>query len=785
MYYDPFSTAKSRNLIIGCDFTAIHSYMRNYSQDSDVIGFVYCNPNPPPITHFKGPSGELLHVYPLDQLEKVIYDHKIQRCEMQTRGIRMTETQSIINRIMSTGTCSIEFISPNKYSFNSLKPIIAITSVAPKTGKSQLGSFFCAELRNLNLKVSVIIPTIEILSGKGSFSITRGPHYEIREDDPIPSDFSDDDKLLIKNYKDSGACRIYVTSDYETSIIMAEQHSDIIIYDAKGCEYPTISVSRKDKDGDKDNERKKLEKFCVINKETLLNIREKSLWPGIFNLQYATNVVLISSENSESSKEYFKSLLKSKNIYFASIKSNCTNTDNDEEDNDNQKAEIESSTNSANSPNLDYILIGNLIDDPKTVIYNSNNFIDIDHRLSKYMRRYSPKNDPPPLKNHFDAQADILINIANASIYELRDNNNDSSNRETFCRLFLNSHLPPNYRVTSGEIIDSFSNGTGQLDVIIATDDCPIMTIDLSSSIIAPTLADDVLGVIEVKTTLNRDSLRKALNQLRPVKALMPMHKTLLLPNGSVINDPLDGKIITGIFSFEISRNITHEFSDEGSSYSEIFSILSEFSEVADFIVEPEGYGYFAAKTLKVCGINVDESRIVNGYVRYSAKGSGLALIFGILNSMAAIRRFSGSNCIRYLGGFWGGIEEKFLAYKKDAIKYLQRIFSYMANNGKNKEDIPCFRGIADMYYTLLTKARIQNTQYDNNFAFGQNDRDSVDSNFSIDDNTGSGVDNDDNDNSDISNFNSSNSNNSHSNSNNNNNNNNDNNDNNNNNNNN
>ena len=92
-------------------------------------------------------------------------------------------------------------------------------------------------------------------------------------------------------------------------------------------------------------------------------------------MQYATNVVLISSENSESSKEYFKSLLKSKNIYFASIKSNCTNTDNDDEDNDNQKAEIESSANSANSPNLDYILIGNLIDDPKTVIYNSNNFI--------------------------------------------------------------------------------------------------------------------------------------------------------------------------------------------------------------------------------------------------------------------------------------------------------------------------------------------------------------------------------------------------------------------------
>ena len=162
-------------------------------------------PTKPPITHFKGPSTDILEIYPLDQLEKAIHDKKIQKCEMQIRGLSMSDLRSIINRIISTGSCSIEFFPPRKYSFSSCKPVIAITSLAPKIGKSQLARYFCSVLRNLNTKVSVIIPIIDIKQYDGVFTVKQGHHYEFKENDPIPPNvFDPEDEILIKNYQKSG-----------------------------------------------------------------------------------------------------------------------------------------------------------------------------------------------------------------------------------------------------------------------------------------------------------------------------------------------------------------------------------------------------------------------------------------------------------------------------------------------------------------------------------------------------------------------------------------------------
>jgi hypothetical protein len=58
-----------------------------------------------------------------------------------------------------------------------------------------------------------------------------------------------------------------------------------------------------------------------------------------------------------------------------------------------------------------------------------------------------------------------------------------SAMREEFCPLFL-SHLPPNYRVTTGELIDVSNNETGQLDVTIVNEFAPPMTIANTTSVI-------------------------------------------------------------------------------------------------------------------------------------------------------------------------------------------------------------------------------------------------------------------------------------------------------------
>jgi hypothetical protein len=255
------------------------------------------------------------------------------------------------------------------------------------------------------------------------------------------------------------------------------------------------------------------------------------------------------------------------------------------------------------------------------------------------------------------------MSMAKGTDDELHVTNNTSANRETLCRLFLASHLPPKYRVTTGEIIDVSSNQTGQLDVVIVNEFAPLMTLAMTDSVIAPILADLVLGVLEVKTSLTTETLRKALSQLRPVKALMPTHTTLERTDGSVVRDPLGGKIITGVFAFNPAADIE----------SKVPEILRQFPHVADFVVIPSAFGFFSLETLRVCGFEVADEEAVNGYVKYAAKGMGLAIMFGVLNSIAAQRRFSGSNCVRYLSGTWGGTPDDAFRLVEQRLQQLQK----------------------------------------------------------------------------------------------------------------
>ena len=233
--------------------------------------------------------------------------------------------------------------------------------------------------------------------------------------------------------------------------------------------------------------------------------------------------------------------------------------------------------------------------------------------------------------------------FAHTSDKEIQCSNHSSTNRDAFCELFLLSHIPPGFRITSGEIVDSQQNCTGQLGVIIVNDDCPYMTIDTSGDVVTPIIADSVLCVMDVKRDLNGETIKRSIEKLRPVKALMPLHETLENLNGDVIEDPLEGSILTGFFGFIPQTDMETKTLD----------YIDSAPGVLDFVVCPGSFGIFSAQVLKVCGIDVPSNMIDRGYVKYIAKGKGLAMIFGILNSIASKRRFSSSNYVKYIHGNW------------------------------------------------------------------------------------------------------------------------------------
>ncbi|OHS97393.1 hypothetical protein TRFO_36367 [Tritrichomonas foetus] len=749
---------RTKILLIGCNYPSFQIFWRVFanSPDINIVGYVYVEADDePPVHQFKGNGRLSIVVYPCSKLEKVIAKQKVAKCIILSQNITMARLESVIHRIISVGSCSIEFMSPSQAEVYSFKPTICITSLSKQAGKTQMGRYCTIVLNKNTRKVAVIIPVIDLRifeNPKNVLKLERSPHFEFTSFDEVPKNFfSQDTVWQIDNYFKCGAFRVYVTSDVRRALIQAEQYSDIIVYDSCQCEVPFIKTNSK---------------ICVTAPDVLLkDVRSKCLWPGLVNLNRDHQIAVVTQgypSISEKVKQMINSILKDKRTYFVKSITTLDNSSgfeifnrkvltigHEETKYEGKKVAVsmgasevidpspflttglETSTDCnaiiasfphASSPTAETeaeteqtmvkiaqtvnrsdadVLIVSLpndipgIDPSIQVLYTSPEIVedetDCDSEeldLASYSStstfnsssnfnssasginsssvsitsssgiQSEPKSiygwlskffisaQKPPLQTHFEAQVDILLSMAESTDKELYVTNNTSANREALCRLFLSSHLPSGFRVTTGEIIDASGNHSSQLGVIIVNDSGPLMTIDNTSSVIAPILADSVLAVLEVKTSMTCETLKKSLSQLRTVKALMPMHGTLESPDGHIIEDPLGGKIITGVFAFNPSNEIDSKVPD----------IIKLYPFVADFIVLLDAFGYFSVETLKVCGFKVKEEDVKFGYVRYSARGMGLALIFGILNSIAATRRFSGSNCIRYLSGNWGDL---------------------------------------------------------------------------------------------------------------------------------
>lgn len=770
---------RQKILIIGFDFQILHTYYRTKDQspNNDIQGFVYIPnypledpskdpPSDPPITLAKSTTKTPIRVIPLRNLENAIHEYRITKCLFQAQNIPMKLANSIINRITACN-CSIEFHRCKDIKIKVNKPTIVVSAIAHSIGKTQVCRYLCDVLHSPenkidSLRVAVIFPITEIRSKFDAVTKSKGLsedndlHFELKDVDEIPKGcLSIDDQWQIKQYLERGI-RVFATSDVRKAVISAEQFADLIFVDSRKCEFSYIDTQYR---------------LCIITENAFYKPGEKNLWPGLLNLNSASEVVLISSDDiiySETQIDRIRRPLQGKPLYYVQssmsldiaesrlfdhktvviehedtqgkalraanscgadlIPSNSASipclsgSDSDSEDykvdssafsldsrNDSgelsplfaeglpgsrQRSSIVLSTPRASSPLVEEginektdQLIKDIVDqinqtdaefvvcslqrdieallEPGKTVVTAMPEIQINEDLKDYLVKFIQRRRKAPLQDHFSAQVDIIMAMAQASKQELYVSNNDSANREAFCRIFLSSHIPPGFRVTTGEIIDARSNITGQLDVVVVNDSCPSLTIDSTNSIIAPILADNVLCTIEVKTSLTSDQLKKALNQMRPVKALMPSHSTLLTPSGKVVNDPLCGKIITGIFSF----NKTDEIE------SEIEYILSLFPGVVDFVVIPDSFGYFWNPILQVANLHEESVQPdSNNYVKVTKKGMGLGFMFGILNTFAAIRRFSGSNCLKYLHGCWGDQSEQAAKNLKHAQAMINNI---------------------------------------------------------------------------------------------------------------
>ena len=558
-------STKEKILIIGADFLIFHYYFLFLSEDEDkeYLGFINIDEKNKLTSSVKFLHIPSLPIYPNNQLEEIIQKERINKCLIKVNEINGNKLNSLLHRIISTGSCSIEFFSPENFNISVHKPVIIISFLSKIFSNIKLTKSLSQLFSSAKKICSVIIPYFEINFEK-EIILENEIHYRFDSKKDIKKfNLSNEFKNKIKDLLLNGVSTVFVTTDIRRATITCEQISDIIIYDSNILHNYFI---------------KSHTTFCITDEELLNNIKINLYFPGLINFFRSDNILVITENlnnfNYPKIKNHFKTFPK-----FFPITYNTSN--------ENIPLPLPKSL----SGDLNFFSNLNFFNNkyPPIDILFDNSFIQLIFDSFILIKK-------PSLQKHFEYQADLIKNLSSASSNELYVTNNDSSNKESICRLFLESHIQPGYSVTTGEIIDSLNNTTGQLDVIIVNDEAPSLTMDTSHNIIAPILADSVLCVMEIKTTLTSETLKKALSQLRPVKSLMPSSNKIELSDGSIIPDPLNGKILTGVFAFGLNNN------DLESKIPEIVEI---YPNIADFIILPEHWGFFSKETLTLCGIDI------------------------------------------------------------------------------------------------------------------------------------------------------------------------------------
>ncbi len=151
------------------------------------------------------------------------------------------------------------------------------------------------------------------------------------------------------------------------------------------------------------------------------------------------------------------------------------------------------------------------------------------------------------LDTHFeDIRQTLLKNLKTSKI--IKHPGTVGSIRELFIREFLQSHLPDNLRITSGEIFDSKDAFSKQQDLVLYRANFPKIGMSKADLL----FVEGVLATIEVKSRLDNSNIGRVLENVYSVKKLQ---KSILgsIGIGVTHNFPLT-KILAVVFSYQGSN---------------------------------------------------------------------------------------------------------------------------------------------------------------------------------------------------------------------------------------
>jgi predicted GTPase len=283
------SSQPIRVIILGAggrDFHNFNTTFRNHSSYRVVaftatqIPFIANRIYPPKLAGRNYPKG--IPIYPEEELSRLLSEFLVDQVIFSYSDVSHEEIMDKASWVLSQGQDFV-FLGPKETMIKSRVPVISVCAVRTGCGKSVITRKLSALLRKNGLKVSVIRHPMAYCEFE---PVLRFSNMKDLEEETCTIEEREEFEPLVEM-----GITVYAGVDYEQVLRVAEQKSQVIVWDGGNNDFPFIRPD-----------------WEIVLVDALRPGHEKLYYPGEVNLRRA-NVVIITKVN-EGSEESLRKIGK-------------------------------------------------------------------------------------------------------------------------------------------------------------------------------------------------------------------------------------------------------------------------------------------------------------------------------------------------------------------------------------------------------------------------------------------------------------------------------------------
>lgn len=239
---EDLNDARTRLLILGAAGRDFHNfnvlYRRVSSKKNDIVVVGFTATQIPNIDARRYPASlcgpdypDGLPIWPEEELEKVILEHRVDRCMLAYSDLKYEKVMEIASRCLAAGA---EFIlsPPQVTMVESTKPVIAVCATRTGCGKSQVSRYIINHLETLKKKC-VLVRHPMPYGDLQVQAVQRFQTYEDLEKHKVTIEEREEYEQHIKM-----GTVVYAGVDYEAILREAEKEADVVIFDGGNNDTP-------------------------------------------------------------------------------------------------------------------------------------------------------------------------------------------------------------------------------------------------------------------------------------------------------------------------------------------------------------------------------------------------------------------------------------------------------------------------------------------------------------------------------------------------------------------